>query len=79
MQDSARSEMALMAQNGYRSIAFSLIGAGSDGGKAVRILEWMRDARSSISLNGEVRIVPFKRSFLSLCGVQKCPTIFSSS
>ncbi len=61
VRDSVRNAMALATQNGYRSIAFPLIGAGSGGGKAVRVLEWMRDELSSINFDGEVRIVQFKR------------------
>ncbi len=61
VRDSVRNAMALATQNGYRSIAFPLIGAGSGGGKAVRVLKCMRDELSSINFDGEVRIVQFKR------------------
>ena len=61
VRDSVRNAMALAAQRGYRSIAFPLIGAGAGGGKAARVLDWMRDELSSIDFEGEVRIVQFKR------------------
>ena len=61
VRESVRNAMALATQNGYRSIAFPLIGAGSGGGKAVRVLDWMRDELSRLDFDGDVRIVRFKR------------------
>src|SRR3954463_75954 len=43
IQESVRNAVALAKDRGYRSIAFPLIGAGSGGGKADRVLQWMQD------------------------------------
>jgi O-acetyl-ADP-ribose deacetylase (regulator of RNase III) len=52
--------MALAKQRGYRSIAFPLIGAGSGGGMADRVQEWMRDELQSIEFDGVVVVVRYK-------------------
>lgn len=62
VRDSVRNAMALATKNRYRSVAFPLIGAGSGGGKAARVLDWMRSELSAIDFDGEVRIVLFKPS-----------------
>jgi O-acetyl-ADP-ribose deacetylase (regulator of RNase III) len=49
--------MALAKGRGYQSIAFPLIGAGSGGGKADRVLAWMRQELQSIEFGGVVVIV----------------------
>jgi O-acetyl-ADP-ribose deacetylase (regulator of RNase III) len=56
---SVRSAMELAKQNGYRSIAFPLIGAGSGGGKADRVRAWMLDELDSIEFDGRVVIVTY--------------------
>ncbi len=55
-----RSAMAIAKDRGYRSIAFPLIGAGSGGGKAERVEEWMLDELRRIRFDGEVRVVRYK-------------------
>jgi len=65
VRDSVRNAMALAVKNGYRSVAFPLIGAGSGGGNAARILEWMQSELSAIDFDGEVRIVQFLPSLKS--------------
>lgn len=62
IRDAVRNAMALATKNGYRSVAFPLIGAGSGGAKAVRVLEWMQSELASIHFDGAVRIVQFRRS-----------------
>ncbi len=59
---SVRNALALAAQRGYRSIAFPLIGAGSGGGKAERVLAWMRDELGSVQFDGLVVVVRYTRS-----------------
>lgn len=59
---SVRSAMALASRNGYRSIAFPLIGAGSGGGKAKQVLAWMQSEFSEIEFDGEVRVVQYRKS-----------------
>src|SRR3954471_17943536 len=54
VRESVRSAMALAKRRGYRSIAFPLIGAGSGGGKADRVLAWMRQELESIEFDGVV-------------------------
>lgn len=59
---SVRNAMQLASEKGYRSIAFPLIGAGTGGGKASKVLDWMQDELSSIQFDGEVRIVKFVKT-----------------
>lgn len=59
VRSSVRSAMELANQNGYRSIAFPLIGAGSGGGKADRVRAWMLDELKSIDFDGRVVIVTY--------------------
>jgi O-acetyl-ADP-ribose deacetylase (regulator of RNase III) len=61
VRDSVKNAIALAKQNGYTSIAFPLIGAGSGGGKGAQVLEWMRSELAAIDFDGEVRIVRFQR------------------
>ncbi len=61
IRDSVRNAMAVARDRGYRSIAFPLIGAGSGGGKAKKVLEYMQDELLSIEYDGLVRIVCYKR------------------
>jgi O-acetyl-ADP-ribose deacetylase (regulator of RNase III) len=51
---------AISYRGGFRSIAFPLIGAGSGGGKAEKVLRWMVDELSKIEYSGDVRIVKYK-------------------
>jgi O-acetyl-ADP-ribose deacetylase len=61
VRESVRNAIALAKQRGYRSIAFPLIGAGSGGGKAARVLGWIEQELLGIDYDGEVRIVRYKR------------------
>ena len=60
IRDSVRNALHLAAEKGYRSIAFPLIGAGTGGAKADRVLDIMQDALRTIDFDGEVRIVRYK-------------------
>jgi len=57
-----RSALALARQQGYRSIAFPLIGAGTGGYPPEKALEIMRDEAGKNEYDGEVRIVRFGRA-----------------
>ncbi len=61
IRQSVRSAMALVNSQGYRSVALPLIGAGSGGGKAAEVQEWMLDELSRIEFPGEVRLVRYKK------------------
>ena len=61
VRESVRNAMALVQGGRHTSVAFPLIGAGSGGGKAARIQEWMMDELSQIEFEGEVRVVRFKK------------------
>lgn len=60
IRDSVRNAMAIVSARGYRSVAFSLIGAGSGGGKPSEVLEIMRDELRSIVYDGEVVVVRYR-------------------
>ena len=60
VRTSVRSATALAVERGYRSIAFPLIGAGSGGGKADRVLAWMLDELKGVSFDGAVLVVRYK-------------------
>jgi O-acetyl-ADP-ribose deacetylase (regulator of RNase III) len=60
VRQSVRNAMALANQRGFQSIAFPLIGAGSGGGKAERVLEWMQQELQTIEFAGLVMIVRYK-------------------
>ena len=62
VRQSVRSAMAIAANRAYRSIAFPLIGAGSGGGKAARVQEWMLKELKSIDYDGMVLVVRYKPS-----------------
>jgi len=51
---------AISYRGDFRSVAFPLIGAGSGGGKAEKVLGWMVDELSKIEYSGDVRIVKYK-------------------
>jgi O-acetyl-ADP-ribose deacetylase (regulator of RNase III) len=57
IRESVRSAIALAQARGYRSLAFPLIGAGTGGAQADRVLAIMRDALAEVDFDGEVRIV----------------------
>lgn len=59
VRQSVKSAMTLAKERGFASIAFPLIGAGSGGGKAERVLTWMKDELAKMEFSGEVRVVRF--------------------
>lgn len=61
VSQSVRNAMALAKEKGCQSIAFPLIGAGSGGGKADRVLAWMQRELQGIDFDGEVRIVRYRK------------------
>ena len=58
--DSVRNAIALAEREGFRSLAFPLIGAGTGGGGAERVLGWMCDELAKVAYGGEVRIVRYR-------------------
>ncbi len=60
VRHSVRNAMKLASERGFRSLAFPLIGAGSGGGRAERVLTWMQDELRQIEYDGEVRIVQYR-------------------
>lgn len=60
IRESVRNSLALARQHGFRSIAFPLIGAGTGGASADRVLGWMSQELESIEYDGEVVIVRYK-------------------
>lgn len=60
IQASVRSTMALVAQHGFASVAFPVIGAGSGGVGEARALRWMLDAFDAIEIDAQVRIVRYR-------------------
>ena len=58
---SVRNVMALAEQQGYRSIAFPLIGSGSGGRRPEQVLQWMQQELQSLPYAGLVRIVRYRR------------------
>ena len=59
VRGSVRSALAIARQQGFTSIAFPLIGAGSGCGNQARIGGWMRDEFARGDFDGEVRLVRF--------------------
>ena len=57
-----RSALGVAREEGYRSIAFPLIGAGTGGYPPEKVLELMQDEAGKHEYSGEVRIVRFKRA-----------------
>jgi O-acetyl-ADP-ribose deacetylase (regulator of RNase III) len=60
VRQSVRNAMILAKERGYKSVAFPLIGAGSGGGTATTIEQWMQDELGKIDYDGEVVIVRYK-------------------
>jgi len=61
IRDSVRNAIRLAAENGYRSIAFPLIGAGTGGGGEERVLSIMQDELRQLEFEGQVRIVLYRK------------------
>jgi O-acetyl-ADP-ribose deacetylase (regulator of RNase III) len=53
--------MRIVAEQGFRSVAFPLIGAGSGGGNPDQIEEIMKSEFDPLLFDGEVLIVRLKR------------------
>ena len=60
VRDSTRNALDLARSRGFRSVAFPLIGAGSGGGRADKVLDWMRDEIARHDYCGEVRLVRYR-------------------
>lgn len=61
IRDSVRNALALTKNRQYRSVALTLIGAGSGGGDAHQVQALIEDELSRISFDGRVLVVAFKR------------------
>lgn len=61
IRDSVRNALALASERGYRSIAFPLIGAGSGGRNADKVLVTILDTLKTIDYDGEVRVVRYRK------------------
>jgi O-acetyl-ADP-ribose deacetylase (regulator of RNase III) len=59
IRSSVRNAIDLAKRHGFRSIALPLIGAGTGGGRAEKVLEFMRSELSRLDFEGEVRIVQY--------------------
>jgi O-acetyl-ADP-ribose deacetylase (regulator of RNase III) len=60
IRDSVRNAMNIARDEGYASIAFPIIGAGSGGFKEDVALELMREELAAIDYDGEVVLVRFR-------------------
>ncbi|MCL4180225.1 MAG: macro domain-containing protein [Verrucomicrobia bacterium] len=56
-----RSALGIAREQGYRSMAFPLIGAGTGGCSPEKVLEIMQDEAGKHEYDGEVRIVCYRR------------------
>lgn len=57
---SVQSALALAQQHGYKSIAIPMIGAGTGGGSAAQICEWMQHELTQIDYLGDVVLVMYQ-------------------
>jgi O-acetyl-ADP-ribose deacetylase len=62
IRDSVRNAMQIASDKQYDSIAIPLIGAGSGGGKPDKILAMIQDELGTISFDGEVVIVRYRKN-----------------
>ena len=60
VRDSVRNALALAAEQGFASVAFPLIGAGSGGADAATVERWMLEEFAASSYSGDVRLVRFR-------------------
>ena len=60
IRDSVRNAMSIVCENGYHSVAFPLIGAGTGGGNEAKALEIILDELEAVKFDGEVRIVRYR-------------------
>jgi O-acetyl-ADP-ribose deacetylase (regulator of RNase III) len=59
VRTSVANAMQIVAEQGIRSVAFPLIGAGSGGAKADRAQTWMEQELELLTVDSEVRIVRY--------------------
>jgi O-acetyl-ADP-ribose deacetylase (regulator of RNase III) len=62
IRGSVQSAMKIARKEGFRSVAFPLIGSGSGGGNPDQVLAMMREELAHIEFDGEVCIVRYRRS-----------------
>lgn len=62
VRESVRNALKLVKAEGFRSVAFPLIGAGSGGGSPEQIESLMKDELQAIAFDGEVCLVRFRKS-----------------
>lgn len=62
VRESVRNAIALAKEQGFGSIGLPLIGAGSGGGRAARVEEWMLEELRGVEFDGEVRLVRYRPS-----------------
>lgn len=67
VRTSARNAMSLAKAQGYRSIAMPLIGAGSGGGNAETIQNYIQDELTRFDFDAEVRLVRYRKASPRLC------------
>lgn len=59
IQDSTRNAVRVASENGFRSIAFPLIGSGVGAFNEAQALDLMKEALETVAYDGEVRLVQF--------------------
>ena len=62
IRKSVRNALALATQQGFRSLAFPLIGAGTGGGRPDQVQAIMEDEIKESEFPGEVVLIRFKKS-----------------
>ena len=62
IKECVRSAMRIVREQGFRSVAFPLIGAGTGGGRDELVLRLMVDQLRSEAFEGEVRVVRYAPS-----------------
>jgi O-acetyl-ADP-ribose deacetylase (regulator of RNase III) len=62
VRESVRNAMRVAVDQGFLTVAFPLIGAGSGGGSADAIQAFMTDELSRVPFAGEVSLVRYRRS-----------------
>lgn len=61
IRDSVRNALEVASKNGFRSIAFPLIGAGTGGGSPEKVQSVMENELRDCDYNGTVRLVRFRK------------------
>ena len=59
IKECVRSALRIVREQGFRSVAFPLIGAGTGGGRDELVLQLMDDQLRSEAFDGEVRVVRY--------------------